>query len=132
MEPEGLDANLAMPRNPAAAGAQGAERRDEFFGQTEAHPGLRIVDQPPADLLLMPLRRLGKPRALIRAEQARLLAVAALLKGLDGLDRARVVEIAAGRPVVIVRQSETGLDGEPLDRRHRLISFHGCGIGPRG
>ena len=40
----------------------------ELFRQAEARPGLRIVDHPPADLLLVALRRIGKPSAFVSAE----------------------------------------------------------------
>ena len=99
--------------------------RHQLGRNADARAGRRIVDDAPADRVLLRLRGGRERGALRQIEHAGFLAAVALLERLDGRDRA-LAEFAADHAVVVAGPDQVVLDRDAIGERNGAV-----GVGDR-
>ena len=120
VDAEGLDLQLALIGRPARAVLQRGGLGREFAGQSQARAGDRVLDQPPADLLLPRLDGGGQRRALRRAHHAGDRILVPRLVGLHGRHQP-LAEFAVDRAGEVAAPGQVVLDRHALGRRDRGV-----------
>jgi hypothetical protein len=119
---KGLDLNLTLRREPAAAALAGPGIWHLLGGQPDLRAGRLVFHHPPADLILLLLRQIGQEHAFGRRQRPGVLELVILLERLQGRDRL-VVELAGDEPVVKAGPGEIELDRGPLGERKAGIEI---------